>query len=178
MSSPIQLHLLNAGDLPTFLKCVALATTFARGRGRPQTEVQSIVYAAIDDLLQALQQGKPLADAKAEVNKAVRRVCDRRRKQRMRWIYGVNAFLPDHRLPSPATACEHRELVQIVYALLQDLPEPNRGAMTAILIDGRASQSVAEQFGIKPATLRKQLARTRKKIQSELALLTRPADEQ
>jgi RNA polymerase sigma factor (sigma-70 family) len=172
MSSSIQLQLLITGDRDTFDRCIALAKQAALHPRRTRADVQSIVSRTIDELLQALERGQDLAEAKVEIVKVVRRVCDRRRQERLRWKYGIDPLLPDYRQPSPDAACERDELLQIIYALLMELPDPGRYAIIAVLIEGRTTKSVAEQFDIKHPTLRKQLARTRQKLRAQLTLMT------
>jgi len=155
---------LSTGDPSTIRKCSLLAERLAARHIRTKSAMRSVVNATLGELLGVLKAGEVPADSHKCVADAVQRVTRRRRKRLGQFhLSGV-----DPRGPSPSDDYENRELAELVFAVLEQLPAPLPYAMIAIILEGRTAASVAAELGIEAATLRKQLTRARRAVQKQI----------
>jgi RNA polymerase sigma-70 factor (ECF subfamily) len=104
-------------------------------------------------------------------------VLDRRRtERRRRWLRGLVGLGDDRNDGvTPGDELEQHQATQLVYRLLEGLPDNYRSLIILFELDGHSGEEVAELTGLKLATVWVRLHRAREQLRRRVAAL--PVEE-
>ncbi|MFO7568138.1 MAG: sigma-70 family RNA polymerase sigma factor [Enhygromyxa sp.] len=168
-NSPLDIELLRQRDPAMTERVMAAVRYFARRYLRTPSDIENVVQDAIAELFDKLARG----DQPSSVTQWVMTAASNATKRRLTQQRRVHVpFLSTMHTPEQPTASETlraREQLHRVDRTLAQMPETTAEAVIATQIEGRRTGSVADELGVAPGTLRKNLTRARLQLRHELS---------
>jgi RNA polymerase sigma factor (sigma-70 family) len=165
----LDVDLLRRRDPATTQRFMAELRRCARYYLRRQSDIDHVAADALAELFAKLERGDQPASvtqwvATAASNATKRRLTHRRRAS----DWDAFAVLAPKKGATLSETLRHREQLDCVAKVLAQLPETTREAVIATSLEGRHTGSIADELGVRPGTLRKELTRARQMLRREL----------